>query len=265
MTDHSMSERGQVTDQAAEVYDSRFVPSLFGQFAPWLTAFAGVGIGTHVLNVATGTGVAALAAADQGAKVTGIDINPGMLAVAKRKSDSILWEKADAQALPFPDASFDTVLCQFGLMFMPDRARALDESLRVLRPGGTLALAVFDALERTPAYRDLVPMLGRIVGLEAADALRPPFSLGDTSALVSEIEAAGGRQLRVKSVTGTARHHSLDAWLDTEIGGWTMSEMVSPSQLATLKTEARDLFAEYLAADGTVAFPAPAHFIAAIK
>lgn len=263
MTDMTLAEKGQVTASAAEIYDRRFVPALFGQFAPRLVAFAGVAPGTRVLDAATGTGIVALAAAGAGADVTGLDINPGMLAVARRKSAAIDWVEGDVAALPFPDAAFDTVLCQFALMFVPDRPQALAEMLRVLKPGGTLAVAVFDALERTPAYCDLVPLLGRIVGPGAAEALSAPFVLGDAHALAAEIGAAGATVARVEAVTGTARHPSLDAWLDTEIGGWTISEMVSEGQLAALKEAAHRLFARHEAADGTASFPAPAHFIAA--
>ncbi len=265
MTDTSLAEKGQITASAAEVYDERFVPALFGQFAPWLTDFAGIAEGTNVLDIATGTGAAALAASDTGATVTGLDINSGMLTVARRKSDAVTWVEGDAANLPFAEESFDAALCQFGFMFFPDRARVLSEMLRVLKPGGALAIGVFDALDRTPVYRDLVPMLSRIIAPEAGEALKAPFVLGDTNVLAAEIEMAGGKEIRVKSVTGTARHPSIDAWLDTEIGGWTISEMVSHGQLDDLKAEARKTFAEHVAPDGTFSFPAPAHFFAARK
>lgn len=263
MTDMSTADRGQVTASAAEIYDTRFVPSLFGQFAPRLVSFAGVTPGTRVLDVATGTGIVATAAAELGAQATGLDINPGMLAVARQKSDRVDWVEGDVAALPFPDGGFDTVFCQFALMFFPDRARAFAEMLRVLKPGGLLAVAVFERLDASPAYDELVPLLGRVVGPAAADALSAPFILGDTEALSREIEAAGGTVERTETVTGTARHASLDAWLDTEVGGWTISEMVSRAQLDTLKAEARGLFAQHVRPDGSAAFPAPAHFIAA--
>lgn len=265
MTDTSLAEKGQITTSAAEVYDSRFVPALFGQFAPWLVDFAGVRAGNIVLDLATGTGAAALAASAKCATVTGLDVNAGMLTVARRKSDAVTWEEGDAADLPFADTTFDAALCQFGFMFFPDRACVLTEMLRVLKPNGTLAIAVFDRLDRSPVYRDLVPMLSRIVSPAAGDALTAPFVLGDIATLTHEIETAGGKDIRVETVTGTARHTSTDAWLDTEVGGWTISEMVSPAQLDALKSEARQSFAEYIAPDGTFSFPAPAHFIAARK
>lgn len=265
MNQMSSTETGQITADAARVYDARFVPALFAQFAPWLVEFAKVATGSRVLDIATGTGIAAIAALDRGAHVTGLDLNPGMLAVARRKSVRIAWIEGDAAALTFADDSFDTVLCQFGAMFFPDRGAALTEMHRVMRPGGTLALAVFASLAETPVYRDLVPMLDRIVGPDAAEALTAPFILGDTTTLAAEIEAAGFSMARTETVTGTARHPSLDGWLDTEVGGWTISETVTPDQLAAIKTEARETFAQHIARDGSLAFPAPAHFLLARK
>lgn len=259
----SLSERGQVTASAAEFYDSRFVPALFSQFAPRLVTFAGTVPGTRVLDVATGTGIVALAAADAGATATGLDINADMLRVARRKSKEVCWVEGDVLALPFHDAAFDTVFCQFALMFFPDRDKALSEMLRVLKPNGRLAVAVFKGLEDTPAYSELIPLLGQVVGSEAADALSAPFVLGDVGTVAERMEAAGATVEKVETFTGTAHHPSLNAWLDTEVGGWTISEMVSPSQLQTLKTEARRVFGRYIQTDGTVAFSAPAYFIAA--
>lgn len=254
---------GQITAEAAEIYDDRFVPALFGQFAPRLVAFAGIAPGERVLDVATGTGIVARAAEQAGASVTGLDLNPGMLSVARRHSDRIAWIQGDAAALPFGEAAFDAVLCQFALMFFPDRAAVLSQMLRVLKPGGRLAVAVFDRLDNSPGYDRLVPAIGRIVGLEAADALAAPFVLGDAAAVAAMIEAAGGTVDRVEAVTGTVRQPSLDAWLDTEVGGWTISEMVSDDALERLKSEAKGLFAEFVTAEGSVRFRSPAHFLLA--
>ena len=129
MTDTTLAEKGQVTLSAAEIYDSRFVPSLFGQFAPLLVTFAGVAKGDRVLDAATGTGIVALSAAEAGARVTGLDVNTGMLVVARRKSGTVDFVEGDVAALPFDEGSFDVVTCQFGFMFFPDRARALSERL----------------------------------------------------------------------------------------------------------------------------------------
>lgn len=264
MTTMTKAAAGQVEATAAEVYDRNFVPALFGQFAPMLAEAAAIAEGDAVLDIGCGTGVAAIAAAERAGpsgSVTAVDINPGMLAVARRKSDAIDWIEASAEDLPFADSRFDAVLSQFALMFLTDRTKALREMARVTKPGGCIAILTFESLARTPAYDRLVPLLGEIVGPEAAEALAAPFVLGALADITAELDRAGLKATEHRILTGTARHASLDGWLDTEIGGWTLAEMVSDRQLDRLKEAARVRLADHIAADGRVAFPAPAHLL----
>ena len=100
----------------------------------------------RVLDVACGTGVLTLDAADlvkPDGSVVGLDLDPGMLGVAKRKGPHIDWREASADAIPFEDSTFDAVVSQFGLMFFEDRLRGLTEMGRVARPGGRIAVAVW--------------------------------------------------------------------------------------------------------------------------
>jgi len=112
-----------------------------------LVAFAKPKAGQRVLDVACGTGVVAIAAARTGAQVTGLDLTPELIARARENSaitgDAIDWHEGDAEALPFPDASFDMVLSQFGHMFAPRPEVVTREMLRVLKPGGTIAFATW--------------------------------------------------------------------------------------------------------------------------
>jgi ubiquinone/menaquinone biosynthesis C-methylase UbiE len=145
---------GQVSTSAAEIYEEFYLPALFLEWAPRMAAAAGVEPNQRVLDVACGTGVLARALAERvkpGGTATGLDINEGMLAVARRKAPGIEWRHGAAESLPFDDAAFDVVVSQFGLMFFQDRTKAIGEMLRVLRPGGRLAVAVWDSLDRTPA------------------------------------------------------------------------------------------------------------------
>jgi ubiquinone/menaquinone biosynthesis C-methylase UbiE len=106
---------------------------------------ARVRAGERVLDVASGTGNTALAARARGADVTGLDLTPELLAVAREREaaeglGSINWQEGDAENMPFPDASFDVVVSSCGLMFAPDQQRVADEVARVTRPGGRIAI-----------------------------------------------------------------------------------------------------------------------------
>jgi SAM-dependent methyltransferase len=137
-------------------------------FAPWaarLVDAVAVAPGERVLDVASGTGVVARAAAARGATVVAADISPAMLARSAAHPDSagISFVEAPAEAIPLPDGDFDVVLCQQGLQFFPDRGAALAELRRLLRPGGRLAVAVWlhgHRLEPFDEYSEALAGLG---------------------------------------------------------------------------------------------------------
>jgi ubiquinone/menaquinone biosynthesis C-methylase UbiE len=137
--------RGQVTASAAEVYEEFYLPALFQEWTGPMLEAARVEPGARVLDVACGTGVLARALTERvgpRGSVVGLDINEGMLTVARRVSPRVEWRAGAAEALPFEAESFDAVLSQFGLMFFDDRRAAIREMQRVLKPGGRLAVAV---------------------------------------------------------------------------------------------------------------------------
>jgi SAM-dependent methyltransferase len=258
MTD---SSKGQVTRSAAEIYETFFVPALFQEWAGRMAEAAQLAPGQAVIDIACGTGVLAREAAKRvapGGKVVGLDRNDGMLAMARRVAPAIEWRSGRAEALPFADQSFDAVVSQFGLMFFEDRNAALKEMWRVLRPGGRLAVAVWALLDQSPGYAAMTDLLQRLFGTRIADELRAPFRLGDPALLGSLFAKAGIPAVEIRMADGTARFPSIEAWVHTDIKGWTLADKIDDAQYQKLLGEARTALRPYLAGDGTVAFRNPA-------
>lgn len=254
---------GQVSRDAAALYERFFVPALFAQWTGTVLDAAAVGSATQrVLDLACGTGVLTRAAAARVGdpdRVVGIDPNEGMLAVAAERAPGIDWRAGRAERIGFDDATFDAVVCQFGLMFFENREASLREMRRVLRPGGRLAVAVWDSMLHSPGFAALAAMLDRIVGREAGDALRMPFSLGDVDTLHALFEHAGMPEVRISTIGGTARFPSLESWIHTNVRGWAFSDLVSDTQLQRLIEAAAREMSDLHTMHGEVAFAAPAH------
>jgi ubiquinone/menaquinone biosynthesis C-methylase UbiE len=258
-------DTGQVTGTAAEVYDAFFVPALFAAWAPRTCDAAGIAAGRRALDVACGTGVVAREAARRGAEVAGLDRNAGMLAVARRLEPGIEWREGMAEKIPFDDGRFDAVTCQFGLMFFEDRAQALGEMMRVLRPGGRLVATVWDSLERTPGYRAMAALLQRLFGDETAALLHAPFVLGEAAELRELLESAGIPNPAIETRPGDARFPSIEAWVRTDVKGWTLADAIDDAQYAKLQKAALQELRQFTQADGSVRFDSPAHVITAVK
>lgn len=259
-------DTGQVTRDAAEVYEEFFVPALFASWTSRVVDAAGIEPGWRVLDVACGTGVLARDVAarvgPEGA-VVGLDLNEGMLAVAARRAPEIEWRNGRAEALPFDDATFDAVVSQFGLMFFEDRKAALREMVRVLRPGGRLAVAVWDSLDHVPGYAALVALLERTLGDDVASLLRAPFVLGDLDALRALVEESGIPDAAIATEQGVARFPSIRSWIFTDVRGWTLAAAVDDEQFERVAEEAERALRPFVTPDGSVEFPMPAHIVTA--
>ncbi|MBW2698346.1 MAG: methyltransferase domain-containing protein [Deltaproteobacteria bacterium] len=263
-----MGETGQVTGDAAEVYDERFLPAMFNEWAPRVAELAELEPGMRVLDVACGTGVLSLVVAEvvmPDGTVVGLDLNPGMLDVARRKAPRIDWREASAEAIPFEDAAFDAVVSQFGLMFVEDKARAIREMVRVLRPAGRLAIAVWDSLPNVTGYGAFTGLLSRLFGDSAAESLRAPYSLGDTQILSSLFSVTDALDITISTLEGKVRYPSIRYWMEADIRGWTLSDALDDAQLELLISEAETDLARFVNDDGAVEFSSPAHIVAGTK
>jgi ubiquinone/menaquinone biosynthesis C-methylase UbiE len=261
-------ETGQIVRSAAEIYEDFFVPALFQRWAGRVADSAGVTSGLRVLDVACGTGaltreVATRVGSDGAA--TGVDINPGMLEVAQRVAPSIEWRQGEAEALPFEDNSFDAVVSQFGLMFFRDRKQALTEMVRVLRPAGRVAVAVWDKLENTPGYAAASALLQRLFGAAIAESLRSPYALGDATLLKHLFDNTGLCAVEVETHDGVVEFPSIEDWMHTDVRGWTLADVLDDDQYALLLSEATVALREFVSSDGTVVFRSPAHIVSAVK
>jgi ubiquinone/menaquinone biosynthesis C-methylase UbiE len=134
-----------------KLYESHLVPLIFEPYAADLKRRVASMNVTRILEVACGTGVVTRAlatVAKEGASIVATDLNQAMLdeAAAIGTAYPVQWQQADAMALPFPDGEFDAVVCQFGVMFFPDKSRAFSEARRVLKSGGVLVFSVWDRI-----------------------------------------------------------------------------------------------------------------------
>lgn len=239
----------QLDEQGARAYEQTLVPALMDGWARDLLLRAPARSGQRVLDVACGTGIVArhavrLVGAD--GEVVGVDLNPAMLAVASEVSGHedapITFREARADDLPFPDASFDIVLCQQGLQFFPDAPAALAEMARVTRTGGRLGLSTCRSIEHQPGYQALTAAVETHVGANAADIIRSPYAAGDTDQLRAWCEDAGLDEVRVHISVSTFRAPDVDAFLRAETASSPLGDVVE-----ALDDDVRDGLLEDLA------------------
>lgn len=262
----SSVETFQISLDAAEMYESKFVPALFGDWARPLVDAADVRTGQSVLDVACGTGVVAREAFDRlngTGTVVGVDVNAAMLAVARRLRPDIDWRQGDAGVLPFPDASFDVVLCQAALMFFPDRVRALREMARVVTKEGAVAVHVWAGLEAQPAYGPFVEIAARHAGTEAIDLLSSYWVLGDVELLGSLFKAAGLRVANATTRVGAARFDSVDELVRIEVESTPLIDRIDDDVYGRILEDSRMALNRFCTVDGGVEIPIVGHLIVA--
>jgi SAM-dependent methyltransferase len=265
VTEH---ESWQVSGDAAEVYERCFVPAIFGRWAPQIADAAKVASDDRVLDVGCGTGVLARVAADRVAeesRVTGLDLNDGMLAVARRLRPQIDWRQGDATKLPFPDETYDVVMSQFALMYFPDRSAAIREMVRVLRPDGRLAVAVWGPYERATGYVILTEIAERRCGQAAADVLAAPFALGKEDALCALFDDAGVDEPDIELRNGTVTFPSIQVFVETEVKGSPLDDILDDESYRGLLQEAERELRQFCGEGGEVVMPMDAFIVTARK
>jgi ubiquinone/menaquinone biosynthesis C-methylase UbiE len=188
------NRNAQFTGSIPAAYDRFLGPMLFEPFADDLTARLTVPPAAAVLELACGTGILTgrlRRALPATATLTATDLNEPMLAYARVQvpDAGITWQPADAQALPFPDAAFDAVACQFGLMFVPDKTRAFGEVRRTLRAHGQFAFNVWLSLAENPLGRIARETIARYFTGDPPTFYEAPFSFHDESHIRDLLQA----------------------------------------------------------------------------
>src|SRR4051794_14775241 len=199
----SMSTDSAWLGSMPEVYDQKLAPVLFSPFAAELSRRAAEAAPRTILEVAAGTGVltAAVASAVPDAELHATDLNPAMVGYAAARVPSARWQAADASDLPFPSDSFDLALCQFGVMFFPDKRAAFREFGRVLRPGGRLLFATWDLVETSPFPAALVQSLTAVLPERPPNfVVRIPHGYADTKRIQADVAAGGFETASIERV-----------------------------------------------------------------
>jgi SAM-dependent methyltransferase len=243
------TETFQISPEQAELYEERFVPALFAHWVHAVLDAADMRVGQDVLDVACGTGIVARHAAEHvgpTGHVTGLDLNPAMLAVASRLRPDITWQQGDVAAMPFDDGSFDVVTCQSAAMFFPDLVGALREMDRVTRPGGVIAIQVFDLRENQPAYGPWIEMVARHVGKDALRMLGTYWVLGDRDLMRDRCTAAGLSVTAVHDHERPAHFPSVGAMVLTEVNATPLADRLSQGELDAIVADSYEVFEPFL-------------------
>lgn len=254
------------------IYDRFMVPLVFAPYAQVVARKAAAMRPTRILETAAGTGVVteALHRALPEAEIIATDLNPPMLEqAARRVSDPhVSFQQADAQALPFADASFDLVVCQFGAMFFPDKVAANAEARRVLREGGHYVLVIWDKVERNSATVTAGRAVAELIPEGAGRFYeRVPFRYHDTAQITADLRAAGFAQIEIETVALESRVASARDAAIALVQGTPMRadiEQIDPGLLEPATDAAARALAQYEGPDGFSA-PMSAHVVVAVR
>jgi ubiquinone/menaquinone biosynthesis C-methylase UbiE len=198
-----------------KLYESHLVPLIFESYAADLKQRVASMNVSRVLEIAAGTGVVTRALAtvpNEGLSIVATDLNQAMLdeAAAVGTARPVRWQQADAMALPFPDDAFDVVVCQFGVMFFPDKPKAFSEARRVLKPGGLYLFNVWDRISENEFADTITTALEALFPDDPPRFLvRTPYGYHDRSSIERDL-ATGGftNSPRIDTVAARSRAKS---------------------------------------------------------
>ncbi len=236
-----------------QLYERYLVPLIFEPYAQDLAARIAQEPPARILEVAAGTGVVTRALAAKlpaDCALVATDLNQPMLEHAARIGTTrpVQWRQADAQELPFEDASFDAVVCQFGVMFFPDKPAAFAEMRRVLKPGGRLLFNVWDRIEDNEFADVVTAAMGSVFKVDPPRFLaRTPHGYHDKDAVRRDLERGGfAKRPEICTLTARSRAGSHEAPAIAYCQGTPLRNEIESRDAARLG-EATDLAAEAIA------------------
>jgi SAM-dependent methyltransferase len=253
-------------------YERLMVPMLFEPYAADVAERARQFQPRDILETAAGTGVVteALHRSLPDANIVATDLNPAMLEVAAKRlhSDKVRFQAADAQDLPFDDQSFDLVVCQFGVMFFPDKLDANREAFRLLRPGGRYLLVIWDSLDKNPASKAIhEAVAAEFPSDPPAFLARVPFGYADMELVTADLMAVGFDDLEFETIGHRSLAPSaLDAAAGMCQGSPLRSEIEARDHAALERvTEAAAKALEQFEGPNGLNAPMSAHLVIATK
>lgn len=267
-----MPQTNQVIDTtAAEAYEKHMVPGMFLRWTERVVSLAAPQPGEHVLDVACGTGIGARVSATcvgTGGRVVGLDIDPGVVEVARKVSQGAAapaqWHCASALSMPFAATEFDLSLCLQGLQFFPDRVAGLAEIRRVLKPSGRLAASIWGALENNKGHHAVVQAL-ELQGVDAT-AARRACSFCSADDIRDTVARAGFARIELRSEDGVSDFASIQSFID----GMTIGAPSTRHAVAQLSADGRARFVrdvstmlEPYVSNGRLAYPMRAFILLA--
>jgi ubiquinone/menaquinone biosynthesis C-methylase UbiE len=193
------------------LYDRHLGPFIFAPYAEDLAERVARFAPQRLLETAAGTGIVTRAmtrALADSVSITATDLNQAMVdyAAAQTKAGNVTWRQADALALPFPDGAFDAVVCQFGVMFFPDKGAGYREALRVLKPGGRFLFNVWDRIEENEISRVLTDAVAALFPADPPQFLaRTPHGYHDVAVIRDQLGQAGFARVEIETIEKRGR------------------------------------------------------------
>jgi SAM-dependent methyltransferase len=210
----------EITDEFVRMHEEYLVPSIYAQWAHRIADAAEINIGHAVLDVACGIGPLTKAVQLEtglSGKIVGLDSSEKMLAVAAKRSRGIDWQLGSTEHLPFEANEFDRVMCQFSLMFLPNRVHTIKEMLRVCKPDGLVVIAIWAHLEHSEAYTALVKLVRKTLGSRAANKISAPWSLGSPGTMDRLLLATHVNEYICHERLGVTRFPSMESFVETHL------------------------------------------------